>query len=72
MTAQTMKAVVIREPGGGPEVLSIEERPVPQPAEGWVLIRVKAFGLNRSESFTRQGHSIHLTKMDDINRLVCH
>jgi len=29
----------------------------PQPAPGWVLIRVKAFGLNRSELFTRQGHS---------------
>ena len=56
MTATTMKAVVIREPGG-PEVLAIEELPVPAPAFGWVLIRVKAFGLNRSELFTRQGHS---------------
>jgi len=51
-----MKAAVIREPGA-PEVLAIEELPVPQPAPGWVLIRVKAFGLNRSELFTRQGHS---------------
>jgi NADPH:quinone reductase-like Zn-dependent oxidoreductase len=30
---------------------------VPQSKPGWVLIRVKAFGLNRSELFTRQGHS---------------
>ena len=52
----TMKAVVIREPGP-PEVLAIEKLPVPQPTPGWVLIRVKAFGLNRSELFTRQGHS---------------
>ncbi len=52
----TMKAVVIREPGP-PDVLTIEELPVPKPATGWVLIRVKAFGLNRSELFTRQGHS---------------
>jgi len=51
-----MKAAVIREPGA-PEVLAIEELPVPQPAPGWILIRVKAFGLNRSELFTRQGHS---------------
>ena len=51
-----MKAVVIHEPGG-PEVLRLEERPVPAPRSGWVLIRVKAFGLNRSELFTRQGHS---------------
>jgi NADPH:quinone reductase-like Zn-dependent oxidoreductase len=52
----TMKAVVIREPGG-PEVLRIESWPVPTPGKGEVLIRVKAFGLNRSEMFTRQGHS---------------
>ncbi len=52
----TMKAAVIREPGA-PGVLAIEELPVPQPATGWILIRVKAFGLNRSELFTRQGHS---------------
>jgi len=56
MPALTMKAAVIREPGA-PEVLAIEELPVPRPAPGWILIRVKAFGLNRSELFTRQGHS---------------
>src|SRR5437868_6650243 len=54
--ATTMKAVVMREPGG-PEVLRVEELPVPVPKTGEVLIRVKAFGLNRSEMFTRQGHS---------------
>jgi hypothetical protein len=48
-----MKAVVIRE-AGGPEVLKVESRPVPSPRTGQVLIRVKAFGLNRSELFTRQ------------------
>jgi NADPH:quinone reductase-like Zn-dependent oxidoreductase len=53
---ETMKAAVIRE-AGGPEVLRIEERPVPVPRDGEVLIRVKAFGLNRSELFTRQGYS---------------
>jgi len=51
-----MKAAVIHEPGG-PEVLKIETRPVPTPKAGEVLIRVKAFGLNRSELFTRQGLS---------------
>lgn len=54
--ADTMKAVVMHEPGG-PEVLKIERRPVPQALPGQVLIRVEAFGLNRSELFTRQGHS---------------
>jgi NADPH:quinone reductase-like Zn-dependent oxidoreductase len=51
-----MKAAVIYEPGG-PEVLKVERRVVPSPGPGDVLIRVKAFGLNRSELFTRQGHS---------------
>jgi len=51
-----MKAAVIHE-AGGPEVLKIETRPLPRPQAGEVLIRVKAFGLNRSELFTRQGHS---------------
>ncbi len=52
----TMQAAVIHEPGG-PEVLKLESRPIPTPRHGEVLIRVKAFGLNRSELFTRQGHS---------------
>ncbi len=52
----TMKAVVIHQ-AGGPEVLNLEDRPMPTPKPGWILIRVRAFGLNRSELFTRQGHS---------------
>jgi NADPH:quinone reductase-like Zn-dependent oxidoreductase len=52
----TMKAAVIHE-AGGPEVLKIESLPIPTPQAGEVLIRIKAFGLNRSELFTRQGHS---------------
>jgi len=51
-----MKAVVIRQ-AGDPEVLQLEDRPIPKPESGWVLIKVKAFGLNRSELFTRQGLS---------------
>src|SRR5215468_9659472 len=51
-----MKAAVIFEPGG-PEAIKVESRPIPKPRPGEALIRVKAFGLNRSELFTRQGHS---------------
>src|SRR5215472_7731445 len=51
-----MKAAVLYEPGG-PEVFKIETRSVPRPQAGEVLMRVKAFGLNRSELFTRQGLS---------------
>lgn len=52
----TMKAAVIYV-AGGPDVLKIEKRPVPKPKSGEVVIRVKAFGINRSELFTRQGYS---------------
>ncbi len=53
MTA-TMHAVVLDAPGP-PEALRIRELPVPEPRPGWVLIRVKAFGINRSELHTRLG-----------------
>jgi NADPH:quinone reductase-like Zn-dependent oxidoreductase len=52
----TMKAAVMYAPGG-PEVLKLESRAIPTPQQGQVLIRVKAFGLNRSELFTRLGYS---------------
>lgn len=53
---ETMKAVVVHAPGG-PDVLKLEIRLIPRPYPTQVLIRVEAFGLNRSELFTRQGHS---------------
>lgn len=55
-----MRAAVMYGPGA-PEVLLLETRPVPVPHQGDVLIRVKAFGLNRSEMYTRQGHSPGIT-----------
>ena len=53
---ETMKAVVIHK-AGGPDVLKIEDRPIPTPSKDQVLIKISAFGLNRSELFTRQGLS---------------
>src|ERR1700716_4712539 len=52
--SDTMRAVVLDSPGP-PSALTIRELPIPIPAPGWVLIRVKAFGLNRSELHTRLG-----------------
>lgn len=54
--SQTMNAAVIHTPGG-PSALQLEQIPIPTPSKGQVLIRIRAFGLNRSEMFTRQGHS---------------
>jgi NADPH2:quinone reductase len=51
---KTMQAVVLDAPGP-PDALRITELPVPQANPGWVLIEVKAFGLNRSELHTRLG-----------------
>lgn len=50
----TMRAIVLDAPGS-PEALTIKEIPIPVPTTGWVLVRVKAFGLNRSELHTRLG-----------------
>ena len=52
--SETMRAIVVDRPGP-PEVLQLRELPVPDPERGQVLIRVKAFGLNRSELHFRQG-----------------
>jgi NADPH:quinone reductase-like Zn-dependent oxidoreductase len=56
----TMRAAVIYE-AGPPDALKLEKRPIPKPKSGEVLIRVKAFGLNRSELFTRRGYSPDVT-----------
>jgi len=51
-----MKAAAIYNPGG-PENFVLEDRKIPEVKPGWVLIKVKAFGLNRSELMTRKGYS---------------
>lgn len=53
---RTMRAAVLRHPGAA-EALEVETLPIPCPADGEVLVRVEAFGLNRSELFTRRGQS---------------
>lgn len=50
----TMRAIDPEAPGG-PEVLTVVERPVPQPAAGEVLIRVVAAGVNRPDVIQREG-----------------
>ena len=49
-----MTAIVIREPGK-PEVLVPQERDVPQPKDGEVLVKVAAAGVNRPDVMQREG-----------------
>ena len=65
-----MKAIVIEQPGA-PECLQIREIPRPFARPGWVLVQVKAFGLNRSEMFTRQGHSGAAVKFPRVLGIEC-
>ncbi|ASP36911.1 NAD(P)H-quinone oxidoreductase [Labrenzia sp. VG12] len=50
----SMTVVAISEPGG-PEVLKIETRPVPELGQGEILIRVAAAGVNRPDVLQRKG-----------------
>lgn len=49
-----MKALVITRPGG-PEVLELMDRPVPQPGPGEIRVRVHASALNRADLLQRRG-----------------
>jgi putative PIG3 family NAD(P)H quinone oxidoreductase len=53
MTEQ-MKAIAISS-FGGPEVLELVERPLPEPGAGEVSIRVVAAGVSRPDALQRQG-----------------
>jgi len=64
-----MKAAVTTK-AGGPEVIEIQEKPIPTIRQGWVLIKIKAFGLNRSELFTRRGDSPNV-KFPRIQGIEC-
>jgi NADPH2:quinone reductase len=50
----TMTAIAIRAPGG-PEMLVAEQRPVPMPGRGDILVKVAAAGVNRPDVMQRQG-----------------
>ena len=51
-----MKVVVLHQPGDS-NLLKLEDWPIPVPNKGEVLVKIKAFGINRSELMTRKGYS---------------
>ena len=50
-----MRAIAITKPGG-PEVLSLVERPLPEPSRGEVRVRVRATAVNRADLLQRMGN----------------
>ena len=48
-----MRAIVVRK-GGGPDVLTLEEVPDPEPGEGQVLVRVEAAAVNHFDLTQRR------------------
>ena len=54
MTRGMMRAVWITRPGG-PEVLRLTERPIPEPAYGQVVLKVAYAGVNRPDALQRAG-----------------
>ena len=75
-----MRAVVITRPGG-PEVLELAQHPVPVPAEGEALVRVRATALNRADLLQREvddyygnfrvsADLIELRNLLDVARLI--
>lgn len=51
-----MKSIVVSKAGTS-KVLEYKEVDIPKLKEGWSLVKVKGFGINRSEIFTRKGFS---------------
>jgi putative PIG3 family NAD(P)H quinone oxidoreductase len=49
-----MKAIAIAK-FGGPEVLTVVERPLPEPSKGEVRVRVRATAVNRADLLQRMG-----------------
>jgi NADPH:quinone reductase len=71
-----MKAIVLRE-FGGPEVLRLEDLPVPKPAPGEILVRVRSVSVNRTLDCTvRAGkypveiHMPHVLGVDPAGEVV--
>ena len=53
--SEKMRAVEISKPGG-PEVLQITDRPMPQPGHGEIVLRVAWAGVNRPDALQRAGN----------------
>jgi len=65
-----MRAAVAERPDG-PDGLVVRDVPRPEPRPGWALVRVEAFGLNRSEYMTLRGWSGPAVEFPRILGIEC-
>ena len=49
-----MKAITVHA-FGGPEVMHLEDVPVPEPGPGQILVSVRAAGVNPVDTYIRSG-----------------
>src|SRR5580698_9572262 len=59
---------ILRTGFGGPEKLTIRDIPEPEPKDGYVVIEVKAFGLNHAELHMRKGEWAEIA---DVSGIEC-
>lgn len=52
-----MRAVSINKPGNSKE-LDIQERPIPKPEKGQLLVKIKASAINRTDIMTRENNQL--------------
>ena len=57
-----MKSIIVRE-YGAPEMMKLEEVPVPEPQGSQVLVRIKAAGVNPVDTYLRTGNHAHAPKL---------
>ena len=65
MISNTMKAVILTQPTKAGEV-RLTETPIPAVRPGWVLVKVRAFGMNHSEQILR----LHEIEADYIQKPI--
>lgn len=67
---ETMRAVEITKPGG-PEVLQLTDRPMPEPGHGQVVLKVAYAGVNRPDALQRAGAYDPPPGASDLPGLEC-
>jgi NADPH2:quinone reductase len=57
-----MKSIIVRE-FGEPEVMKLEDMPVPETAEDQVLVKIEAAGVNPVDTYLRSGNHAHAPQL---------